>query len=73
MFHTFIRYSARPPANAPLLPPPEIRSAFIYTFTKYSGFDPEISSNGNSGTSAGVDRNSAPLARTVSLGLNLSL
>jgi TonB-linked SusC/RagA family outer membrane protein len=44
-----------------------------YTFTNYSGFDPEISSNGNSGTSAGVDRNSAPLARTVSFGLNLSL
>ncbi|MDP3352369.1 MAG: SusC/RagA family TonB-linked outer membrane protein [Flavobacteriaceae bacterium] len=44
-----------------------------YTFTKYSGFDPEISSNGNSGTSAGVDRNSAPLARTVSFGLNLGL
>jgi len=44
-----------------------------YTFTKYSGFDPEISSNGNSGTSAGVDRNSAPLARTLSFGLNLSL
>ena len=44
-----------------------------YTFTKYSGFDPEISSNGNSATSAGVDRNSAPLARTISLGLNLGL
>ena len=44
-----------------------------YTFTKYSGFDPEISSNGNMATGAGVDRNSAPLARTVSLGLNLSL
>jgi TonB-linked SusC/RagA family outer membrane protein len=44
-----------------------------FTFTKYSGFDPEISSNGNSGTSAGVDRNSAPLARTISFGINISL
>ena len=44
-----------------------------FTFTNYSGFDPEISSNGNSGTSAGVDRNSAPLARTFSLGLSISL
>jgi hypothetical protein len=44
-----------------------------YTFTNYSGFDPEISSNGNSATSAGVDRNSAPLARTISLGLNIGL
>jgi hypothetical protein len=44
-----------------------------YTFTNYSGFDPEISSNGNSATAAGVDRNSAPLARTISLGLNIGL
>lgn len=44
-----------------------------FTFTNYSGFDPEISSNGNSGTSAGVDRNSAPLARTFSLGFNIGL
>ena len=48
-----------------------IQNAF--TFTNYSGFDPEISANGNSGTSAGVDRNSAPLAKTVSLGINISL
>lgn len=44
-----------------------------FTFTNYSGFDPEISANGNSGTSAGVDRNSAPLARTLSFGFNISL
>jgi TonB-linked SusC/RagA family outer membrane protein len=48
-----------------------IQNAF--TFTNYSGFDPEISANGNSGTSAGVDRNSAPLAKTVSLGINIGL
>jgi hypothetical protein len=44
-----------------------------FTFTKYSGFDPEISTNGNSNGSPSVDRNSAPMARTFSFGLNLSL
>lgn len=44
-----------------------------FTFTKYSGFDPEISSNGNTNGAPSVDRNSAPMARTFSFGLNLSL
>ena len=44
-----------------------------FTFTNYSGFDPEISTNGNSNGSPSVDRNSAPMARTFSFGLNLSL
>ncbi|WP_223151074.1 TonB-dependent receptor [Flavobacterium sp. GP15] len=44
-----------------------------FTFTNYSGFDPEISTNGNSNGSPSVDRNSAPIARTFSFGLNLSL
>jgi len=44
-----------------------------FTFTKYSGFDPEISTNGNSNGSPSVDRNSAPMARTFSFGFNVSL
>ena len=44
-----------------------------FTFTNYSGFDPEISSNGNANGSPSVDRNSAPMARTFSFGFNLGL
>jgi len=44
-----------------------------FTFTNYSGFDPEISSNGNANGSPSVDRNSAPMARTISMGFNLGL
>ena len=36
----------------------------LYTFTNYTGFDPEVSSNG-------IDNNVYPLTRTVSLGLNV--
>ena len=42
-----------------------------FTFTNYTGFDPEISSNGNSTGSPSVDRNSVPLSRTLNFGLNL--
>lgn len=36
----------------------------LYTFTKYTGFDPEVSTNG-------IDNNVYPLTRTISLGLNV--
>jgi len=63
----------------------KINSARVYvaalnafTITKYSGFDPEIQSNNGGGTAdqvinAGpsVDRNAAPLARTINVGLNI--
>ena len=39
--------------------------------TKYSGIDPEISSNGGSNTGAGVDRNSVGQARTYTVGFNI--
>jgi outer membrane receptor protein involved in Fe transport len=42
----------------------------LLTFTKYEGFDPEISSGG---TSLGIDRGVYPQARTISFGVNLSL
>ncbi len=43
----------------------------LLIMTKYPGPDPETSSNGNNSTSQGVDRNQAPNARTVTLGLNV--
>ena len=47
----------------------QLQNAF--TFTKYSGFDPEISSNGAAFGSPSVDRNSVPQARTLNIGINL--
>lgn len=45
----------------------------IYTLTKYSGSDPEVSTNGNSNLTPGVDRNTVPQATTYTFGLNLTL
>ncbi|MGQ1788243.1 MULTISPECIES: SusC/RagA family TonB-linked outer membrane protein [unclassified Saccharicrinis] len=41
----------------------------LFTFTKYEGFDPEISAGG---TSLGIDRGIYPQARTYTVGVNLS-
>ncbi|HET6226377.1 MAG TPA: SusC/RagA family TonB-linked outer membrane protein, partial [Bacteroidia bacterium] len=41
----------------------------LYTLTKYTGSDPEISANGNSNITPGVDRNSVPQARTYTFGI----
>jgi hypothetical protein len=46
-----------------------VNNAFL--FTQYTGTDPEVSTNGNSNGAPGVDRNSVPMARTVSVGLNV--
>ncbi|MDB5013515.1 MAG: TonB-dependent Receptor Plug Domain protein, partial [Daejeonella sp.] len=40
----------------------------LYTFTKYSGYDPEISGGI---LNTGVDRGDYPQARTISAGLDL--
>jgi TonB-linked SusC/RagA family outer membrane protein len=40
-------------------------------WTKYPGPDPEVSSNGNSTTSQGVDRNTIGNARTITVGINV--
>ncbi|HLO82039.1 MAG TPA: TonB-dependent receptor [Chitinophagaceae bacterium] len=42
-----------------------------FTITKYTGFDPETSSNGNGNGNPSVDRNSVPQARTITVGLNV--
>lgn len=41
----------------------------LFTFTKYHGFDPEISSNGKS---CGIDRGIYPQARTFTVGLQVA-
>lgn len=43
-----------------------------YTFTGYSGADPEISSMGDTNLVPGVDRNTVPQARTISFGVNIN-
>ncbi len=48
-----------------------VHNAFL--LTKYTGVDPEISSNGNSNLSSGVERNSIPNGRTFTFGINLGL
>jgi TonB-dependent starch-binding outer membrane protein SusC len=46
-----------------------MNNAFL--FTNYSGTDPEVSTNGNSNSAPGIDRNTVPMARTFTVGLNL--
>lgn len=43
-----------------------------WVFTKYTGSDPEVSTNGNSNIAPGVDRNTVPQARTYSFGVNIT-
>ncbi len=38
--------------------------------TKYSGVDPEVTTNANSAIAQGIDKNQSPNARTIVLGLN---
>jgi len=48
----------------------QVFNAFV--LTNYSGSDPEVSANGMSNLTPGIDRNTAPQARTFSFGLNIS-
>ncbi|MFD2744212.1 MULTISPECIES: SusC/RagA family TonB-linked outer membrane protein [Sphingobacterium] len=48
------------------------QGANLFLLTGYSGTDPESSSNGNSNTSMGVEKNSIGQGRTWSAGLNIS-
>jgi len=43
----------------------------LLTFTKYSGFDPEVNAYGNSATEIGIDYGTYPQARSLILGLNV--
>ena len=48
-----------------------VNNAFL--LTGYSGTDPEVSTNGNSNLTPGVDRNTVPMPRTFIFGLNIGL
>jgi hypothetical protein len=48
----------------------QLFNAFV--FTKYTGSDPEVSTNGGANLTPGIDRNSAPQARTYTLGLSVN-
>ena len=48
----------------------QVFNAFV--LTNYGGSDPEVSSNGNSNLTPGIDRNTVPQARTYSFGVNIS-
>jgi len=43
----------------------------LFTFTKYSGFDPEVNAFGTSATEVGIDYGTYPQSRTMTFGLNL--
>lgn len=42
----------------------------LLTLTKYTGLDPEVTSNANSAISQGIDKNQSPNARAIVFGLN---
>jgi TonB-linked SusC/RagA family outer membrane protein len=42
-----------------------------FTITNYTGFDPEVSANGNENGNPSVDRNSVGQARTITVGVNV--
>ena len=44
----------------------------LLIITKYPGPDPEVSSNGNGTTNAGIDRNTVGNSRALTVGLNIS-
>jgi TonB-dependent starch-binding outer membrane protein SusC len=48
----------------------QLFNAFV--FTKYSGSDPEVSTNGNANLTPGIDRNTAPQARTYTMGVSVN-
>ncbi|PTX19484.1 TonB-linked SusC/RagA family outer membrane protein [Pontibacter mucosus] len=47
----------------------QVDNAFL--ITKYKGVDPEISTNGNSNTAPGVERNTIPQGRAFTFGVNV--
>jgi hypothetical protein len=42
-----------------------------FTFTDYTGYDPEISNGGNTVLDTGVDRGTYPSPRIITLGFKL--
>ena len=48
----------------------QIFNAFV--LTNYTGSDPEVSTNGNANLTPGIDRNTAPQARTYTMGVSIN-
>jgi TonB-linked SusC/RagA family outer membrane protein len=48
----------------------QVFNAFV--LTKYTGSDPEVSANGDSNLTPGIDRNTVPQARTMTFGVNVT-
>lgn len=44
----------------------------LYTFTNYTGFDPEVSTRNATGLTPGVDSSAYPRSRTLTVGLNVN-
>ncbi|MBN1790005.1 MAG: TonB-dependent receptor [Bacteroidales bacterium] len=44
----------------------------LLTFTKYTGFDPEVNSQGNSNLQLGVDYNAYPASKSVMVGVSIT-
>jgi hypothetical protein len=44
----------------------------LVTWTKYSGFNPDVSSLGLGNVNRGIDVGSYPLAKSVTFGLNIT-
>lgn len=49
-----------------------VSSNNLYLWTKYTGVDPEISTNGNSNLASGIERNSIPQGRSFTFGVNVN-
>jgi hypothetical protein len=43
----------------------------LLTFTKYTGFDPEVNAFGNSAVEVGIDYGTYPQSRTIVFGVNV--
>jgi hypothetical protein len=43
----------------------------LFTFTNYSGFDPEVNTPGNSNLQLGVDYNAYPASKSFIFGVNI--
>ena len=49
-----------------------VTGANLFTWTHYSGFNPDVSSEGIGNTNRGIDVGSYPLAKSFTLGINVS-
>ena len=50
-----------------------VQASNLYTFTSYTGIDPEANSVGNTNIGLGIDKMRPYLPRTYTMGVNLSL